>query len=246
MTAVGAALLLFLLSTAPAGATEVVARPGPCAAPAGLPADHPPLASTLDAVRAGFAAGADRMVVTVGVTADGQVAVFVDDAACRQHPSLRDLLTAFPDGRFFLDMAGGLRGAGDTMIAYLKAAAAGGLIRPGQVTVYSTGDAAINQQAAGALPDMAAPGLVMADAGECLQAYAERGVFPRACIGAEIPLPMGVLRNMGHYAADVVKAVHAAHGRAHVLGVNSAEDYRFAAALEPDFIWTDRIAALGL
>jgi hypothetical protein len=31
-----------------------------------------------------------------------------------------------------------------------------------------------------------------------------------------------------------------------VLGVNSAEDYAFAAGLEPDFIWTDRIEALGL
>src|SRR3546814_10237556 len=93
-----------------------------------------------------------------------------DLAGCRQHPSLRDLLTAFPDGRFFLDMAGGLRGAGETMIAYLRAATAGGLIRPGQVMVYSTRDAVINQQAATALPDMAAPGLVMTDAGRCLAA----------------------------------------------------------------------------
>jgi glycerophosphoryl diester phosphodiesterase len=204
------------------------------------------VASTLDAVRAAFAAGADRMEMTLAATPDGQVAVSIDDAGCRQHPSLRDLLTAFPDGRFFLDMAGGLRGAGETMIAYLRAATAGGLIRPGQVAVYSTSEAVINQQAASALPDMAAPGLVMTDAGRCLAAYAERGLFPRACIGAEIPLSVGALRNMGHYAADFIEAVHAVHGRAHVLDVNNAEDYRFAAALAPDFIWTDRIEALGL
>lgn len=234
--------VLLLLVAAPAAAAEIVAT-GACPAEV-----HDEPASVLAAARAAFAAGADWMALSLRVTPDGQVAVALDDAGCRPReilPSLRTLLIAFPEGRFLLDMRGGQRDAGETMIAHLKAAAAGGIIRPGRVKVYSTGDAIINQQAAGALPAMAAPGMVMSEAARCLESYAERGVFPRSCIGAEIPFSIGALRNMGPYAADAVKAVHAVRGRAHVLGVSSAGDYRFAEALSPDFIWTDRIEALG-
>jgi|GEM_PF-3928366 len=258
LAALPAAMSAFAM---PAAAMEVIAEPGGhqptgggeapaghCSPTPGLPADHPPVDETLSAVRAAFAAGADRVALDLQVAGGGAPVVSYGGACgtARAATSLRELLTAFPDGRFLLDLKGGARGAGQAMIDYLKAAMGGGLVRAGQLLVYSSGDEAINSEAASALPGVAAPGLVMQEAADCLAEYGQRGVFPRACQGTEIPLSIGALKNMGDYAADVMKAVHAIHARAHVLGVEDAEDYRFAAALEPDFIWTDRIDALGL
>jgi len=205
----------------------------------------PVRATTLDDLR--------RFDVGYGYSIDGgETYPFrcgADDVACRARhriSTLQEVLAAFPERRFVLNLKGRSVEDADTVIDRLRAGFADGSMNPDHLMFFSSRAPAVNTRVQEALPDLAVPRLVRSRMDLCLAGFARTGAFQDDCIGQDIAVSVARMDAMGPQAQRLAAAVHHMEGTLHVYGVDSEAAYRFAQSLSPDFIWTDRIEALGL
>jgi hypothetical protein len=96
------------------------------------------------------------------------------------------------------------------------------------------------------LPEIEVPKLGQTEMKSCLGAYFKTGVFSPACGNAYLGMPVEDFRNLGDLKAkQLIRDVHAIHGKFVVLRVDSVNDAHYLEKFDVDLFWTDRIDIVG-
>jgi glycerophosphoryl diester phosphodiesterase len=161
-----------------------------------------------------------------------------------QMPTLREVLVAFPDKRFVINMKSKNPLTLATLINELKNIEKSLKYDLSKLSFYCNHQP-IHDAMKAALPMIDVPKLLKHEASECMINYFKTGFFAEQCAGAWLGIQYDDFFQLGDKAEKLLKDVHSINSSSWILGVDSAESYKYIKQYPIDAFWTDRIDLVG-
>lgn len=187
-----------------------------------------------------------------GYTADGHKThpfrCQVTDQEClkrNQMPTLREVLAAFPNQKFVINMKSRSSFTLETLVKELRS------IQQEQKynlrnLFFFCNDQATNNRMRALMPEIETPKLTWEGVNACWVAYFRTKGFPENCRGTYLAYPADEFQRRGkEVAAKMVADVHGVGSKFWVVRVDDAEAFKYVSQFEIDGIWTDHIDVIG-